>query len=239
MWDNARLLNQLANGLYSVAAVLILYWVLTAITQLPIFPLREIQLTGHIVHTTRDQVHGSVAGQLKGNFLTLDLDAARATFQKLPWVRRVTVRREWPDRLDVDIEEHVALARWRESALVNTYGELFVAATSEILPVFIAPEGAAAEVVQRYEAFRRLLEPLGKRPVQVFLSDRRAWELKLDDGDVVELGRSEMEERLQRLVTAYDHTLARLSDQSYRIDLRYSNGFAVRSSRVAPRASGT
>jgi cell division protein FtsQ len=139
----------------------------------------------------------------------------------------------------VDIEEHVALARWRESALVNTYGELFVAATSEILPVFIAPEGAAAEVVQRYEAFRRLLEPLGKRPVQVFLSDRRAWELKLDDGDVVELGRSEMEERLQRLVTAYDHTLARLSDQSYRIDLRYSNGFAVRSSRVAPRASGT
>ena len=238
MWDNDRLLNRFADGLYGLAAVLILYGVLMAITQMPIFPLREVELTGRIAHTTRDQVHAIMAGQLKGNFFTLDLDAARATFQKLPWVRRVTVRRQWPDRLDVDIEEHIALAHWRESALVNTYGELFEAATSEDLPVFIAPDGTAAELVQRYQAFRNLLEPLGKRPVQVLLSDRRAWELKLDDGDVLELGRSQMDERLQRLVTSYDRTLARLPDRHYRIDLRYPNGFAVRTSRVALRAPG-
>jgi cell division protein FtsQ len=238
MWDNDRLLNRFADGLYGLTAVLIFYWVLTAITQLPIFPLREVEVTGRIPHTTRDQVHAIMAGQLKGNFFTLDLDTARAAFQKLPWVRRVSVRRKWPDRLDVDIEEHIALARWRESALVNTYGELFEAATSEVLPVFIAPDGTAVEVVQRYQAFRNLLEPLGKRPVQVLLSDRRAWQLKLDDGDVLELGRSQMDERLQRLVTAYDRTLARLPDRRYRIDLRYPNGFAVRTSRVALRAPG-
>jgi cell division protein FtsQ len=227
MWDNARLLNGLANALYGLAAVLSLYGLLMAVIQLPIFPLREVELTGRIARTTHDQVHAIVAEQLKGNFFTLDLDAARAAFQKLPWVRRATLRRHWPDRLEVDIEEHVVLARWRDSGLINTYGEVFEAATSEILPVFIAPEGTAAEVAQRYEAFRTSLEPLGKRPVQVLVSARRAWELRLSDGEVLELGRSQMEERLQRFVRAYGRTLAHLPNRPYRIDLRYSNGFAV------------
>ncbi len=84
----------------------------------------------------------------------------------------------------------MVLARWWDSALVNTYGEVFEAATNEILPVFSAPEGTAVEVAQRYEAFRGSLEPLGKRPVQVVVSARRAWQLKLNDGEVLELGRS-------------------------------------------------
>jgi cell division protein FtsQ len=228
MWDDDRLLNGFADILYGVAAVAVFYGVLMAVIQLPFFPLREIEVTGRIAHTTRDQVHAIVAGQVHGNFFTLDLDAARAAFQKLPWVRRVTLRRHWPDRLEVDIEEHVALARWRDSALVNTHGEVFEAATSETLPVFIAQDGIAAEVAQRYEAFRTSLEPLGKRPVQILVSARRAWELKLNDGQVLELGRSQMEERLQRFVRAYGRALAQLPNRPYRIDLRYSNGFAVR-----------
>ncbi len=228
MWDNARFLNALANALYCAAAALTLYGVLMMFLQLPIFPLREVEVTGRVARTTRDQVQAIVVEQLKGNFFTLDLDAARAAFQKLPWIRRATLRRHWPDRLEVEVEEHVALARWRDSALVNTYGEVFEAATSEILPVFSAPEGTATEVAQRYDAFRTSLEPLGKRPVHVALSARRAWQLKLDDGEVLELGRSQMEERLQRFVSAYGRTLAQLPHRSYRIDLRYSNGFAVR-----------
>jgi cell division protein FtsQ len=228
MWDNTRLLNGLANALYGLAAVLTFYGLLMVVMQLPVFPLREVEVTGRITRTTHDQVHAIVAEQLKGNFFTLDLDAARAAFQKLPWVRRATLRRHWPDRLEVDVEEHVVLARWRDSGLINTYGEVFEAATNEILPVFIAPEGTAAEVAQRYEAFRAALEPLGKRPVQVLVSARRAWELRLSDGEVLELGRSQMEQRLQRFVSAYGRTFAQLPNRPYRIDLRYSNGFAVR-----------
>jgi len=233
MWDNARLLNGLANALYGLAAVISLYGLLMAVIELPVFPLREVEVTGRITRTTHDQVHAIVAEQLKGNFFTLDLDTARAAFQKLPWVRRATLRRHWPDRLEVDVEEHVVLARWRDSGLINTYGEVFEAATSEILPVFIAPEGTSAEVARRYEAFRTALEPLGKRPVQVLVSARRAWELRLSDGEVLELGRSQMEERLLRFVRAYGRTLAQLPNRQYRIDLRYSNGFAVRMPNAA------
>jgi cell division protein FtsQ len=238
MWDDHRLLNGIANGLYAVATLLILYGVLMVIIALPIFPLREVQVTGRIAHTTRDQVQAIVAAQLKGTFFTLDLEAARAAFQRLPWVRQANVRRQWPDRLEVEIEEHVALARWRDTALVNTYGEVFEAATSELLPTFIAPDGTSAEVAQRYGDFRQLLSPLGKRLLQVLLSERRAWQLKLDDGDVLELGRERMAERLQRFVTAYGRTLAQLPARAYRVDLRYPNGFAVRTQQLPAHVRG-
>jgi cell division protein FtsQ len=239
MWDDERLLNALADAMYAVAAVLILYGALMLAIRLPIFPLREVEVTGRIVRTTPDQVRTIVAGQLKGNFFTLDLEATRMAFQKLPWIRRATLRRHWPDRLEVELEEHVVLARWRDSALVNTYGEVFEAATGEALPVFVAPEGTAAEVVQRYQAFRTALAPLGKQPVQVLVSARRAWELKLNDGALLELGRSQMEARLQRFVRAYSRTLERLPNGIYRIDLRYSNGFAVRAPSAPLPARGT
>jgi len=236
MWDNHRHLNRVATGLYGIAALLLVYWALIAIARLPVFPLREIQVSGRIVRTTPDQVRAVIDRRLQGNFFTLDLEDARVSLQRLPWVRHVLVRREWPSRLDVQIEEHVALARWRESALVNTYGELFEAATNEALPVFSAPDGTAAEVTQRYLMFSGLLEPLGRRPVQVLLSDRGAWQLRLDDGTVLELGRGQIEEKVRRLVAVYPRALERLPGQPQRIDLRYSNGFAIHNG--APHAPG-
>jgi cell division protein FtsQ len=239
MWDDHRLLNGIASGLYAVAALVILYGLLMAIVRLPVFPLREVEVSGSIAHTTRDQVQTIVAERLDGNFFTLDLAAARAAFQQLPWVRHANVRRQWPDRLDVEIEEHVAVARWRDTALVNTFGEVFEAASNQTLPVFVAPDGTSAEVTQRYQAFRQQLARLDKRPVQVHLSQRRAWTLYLDDGDVLELGREHTDERLQRFVTAYSHTLAPLRARAYRVDLRYPNGFAVRAATSLARAPGT
>jgi cell division protein FtsQ len=238
MWDNHRLLNGIASGLFAVSGVLILSGVLSAIIRLPIFPLRDVEIKGRVAHITRDQVQSILAGRLRGNFFTLDLEAARTAFQKLPWVRQANLRRQWPDRLEVEIEEHVALARWRNRALVNTYGEVFQAATSEILPVFTAPNGTSGELAQQYETFRQLLAPLGKRPREVLLSERRAWQLKLEDGDVLELGRTRMDERLQRFVSAHGRTLALLPTRPYRVDLRYPNGFAVRTQALTVRASG-
>jgi cell division protein FtsQ len=93
-------------------------------------------------------------------------------------------------------------------------------------------------VAERYAAFQRLLAPLARRPVRVALSERRAWELHLDDGYVLELGRERMEERLQRFVSAYDRSLAQLPFRPYRVDLRYPNGFAVRAAAFAVRPGG-
>jgi cell division protein FtsQ len=206
----------------------VLYAVLIIVIRLPIFPLREVRVSGQIVHTTREQVDAIVRQQLRGNFFTLDLERTRLTFEKLPWVRRANLRRAWPDRLEVSVEEHVPVARWRDIGLVNTYGEVFEAASNARLPVFTGPEGAAPEMVENYRGFRELLLAIGREPLELRLSDRRAWALRSSDGYFLELGRQDMSARLARFVAGYEKAVAQLRPGTYRVDLRYPNGFAVR-----------
>jgi len=229
MWDNTAVLRMTANLLFAVAAMLLLYGAAHYLVHLPIYPLRDIQLTGDVAHVTREQVEAVVTGELRGNFFTVDLAQARAAFEKLPWVRKVNVRRQWPDRLEVAVEEHKPLARWGSTALVSAQGEVFEAAINTSLPVLQGPEGAAPEVVSHFQEFGRVLEPVGRRIVQITMSARRSWVLKLDDGTVLELGRDNLESRLGGFVAAYERTVARLPGPSTYIDLRYTNGFAVRS----------
>jgi cell division protein FtsQ len=221
-------MNGLASALYAVAAVLALYVAWTLAARLPMFALREVRVGGELAHVTRDQVEGVVQTELRGSFLTLDLGATSASFQKLPWVRKASVRRLWPARLDVVLEEHVPLARWAGAALVNTQGEVFQGAYDGKLPVFIGPEGMAREIAIQFRYFRGSLETIGQTPVQVQVSPRRAWQLKLENGATLMLGREHVEARLARFVAVHDRTLARLGRQVDYVDLRYSNGFAVR-----------
>ena len=100
------------------------------------------------------------------------------------------------------------------------------------LPRFSGPEGSAPDVVRAYADFKSLLAPLGLTPSQVVLSERRAWQMRLDSGLVLQLGRDlakdEVHERLARFVEVYPRTLGGLNRRLDYVDLRYPNGFAVR-----------
>jgi len=228
MWDKPDLLNRASDLLLTLALVLALAGALQVLAGTPLFRLRTIELQGALSRVTRDEVAELVRREMHGNFLTLDLAAARAAFEKMPWVRSATVRRHWPGRLDVRLEEHVALARWGDAALVNTHGELFHARFDGELPVFGGPLEAAKEIAIQYEYFRGALAAIGRRPVQVSVSSRRAWQIGLDGGTVLELGREQVEARLARFVAAYERTVARLNRRVEYVDLRYPGGFAVR-----------
>lgn len=228
MWDRPALLNRLADLLLTLAALLAVAGALYFVAHLPLFALREIRVTGRLTHVRYEHVQTVVKRELTGNFLTLDLTAARAAFEKLPWVRKVSLRRHWPGRLEVTMEEHVPLARWGALALVNTHGEVFEAAYEGGLPLFVGPVEAAKEITIQYEYFRRSLATIGKAPAQVQLSPRRAWQIRLETGPTLELGREQVEARLSRFVAAYGRTLRQLEQRIDHVDLRYANGFAVR-----------
>ena len=228
VWNNQRLLNWLANFLYALAVVLMLYALLFVIVHLPIFPLREVKVEGQLAHVNREQVKLIVAKHLKGNFFTLDLEHARDAFEKLPWARNVSVRRRWPDTLGVVIEEHQALARWGNVALVNTHGELFQAASDAELPVFYGPGDGVMEVTKSYSSFSQILNKANINIAQITLSPRRAWEIKTNTDMMIALGRVDMEPRLIKFTEAYKSTLVALNAGIKYADLRYPNGFSVR-----------
>ena len=220
----------LAAGILAGMAILAacfgaLYWML-----LPQhFPLTRIDLKGNFERTSKAQLEAALP-RISGNFFAADLAEVRASVERLPWVRHVAVRRVWPGRLEISIEEHVALARWgtgdEMSALVNTHGERFAAKTDQALPLFIGPAGTQAEVARRYARFSAIVAPLGTRIERVALSARHAWQLRLANGLHLALGRDAdlAENRLRRFVEVYPT----VNNKNEYVDLRYPNGFAVR-----------
>lgn len=228
MWDKPQIIIWLANLLYALAALMLMYTLLFVVLHLPIYPLKHIQVNGELNHVTREQLKLIVDRHLRGNFFTLDLVKTRAAFQKLPWVRNVSVRRRWPDRLEVMVEEHRELARWGDVALVNSHGELFQAASDNDLPVFYGRNDSVRDIATNYQRYGQLLAPTGMKITRVALSPRRAWEIGTDSGMTVALGRDQMEARLAKFVHIYAMTLAAQGSRISYADLRYPNGFAVR-----------
>jgi cell division protein FtsQ len=237
MWDRPDILNSVSSVLIAVSVLLAAYGGVVTLANLSVFPVRLINVSnalepaGGLHHVTREQVQELVGTRLEGTFFTVNLEAARAAFAGLPWVRNVEVRRTWPDRLEVAIEEQVPLANWSGGKAVNTHGELFDADRIEGLPEFSGPPGSEGEVTRHYRDFSEPLAKLGFSARQIALSPRLAWELKLDNGLALKLGRDlprdPLTGRLERFVAAYPDTVGRVGGRLDVADLRYTQGFTL------------
>jgi cell division protein FtsQ len=227
MWDSARLLRAAAGFVVGFATLALLagsgYW----LSHSAFFRLRSVELCSILEHAPREQIEAVLARHAGGNFFAAPIDELRASLERLPWVRRAGVRRVWPDRLEVTIEEQVAFARWGSDGLVNANGERFSGAAQPELPLLSGPAGSEAEVTRRYQRFAQLVQPLGSPIQAVVLSPRHAWQVRLANGVELKLGRDgdAAERRLARFIDAYAGTAAAPGAS---FDLRYPNGFAVR-----------
>jgi cell division protein FtsQ len=230
MWDNPRLLNIAAGALVGAAALGFVVGGAWMLIHSALFPVREVVVAHALKKTSREDIETVVHDRIRGNFFAVSGDEVRAGIETLPWVRRASVRKVWPDRLEVSIEEHVALARWGDDALVNTYGERFFGTTDDVLPLFVGPSGTEHEVALRYAAFNEAVAPLELQVERVVLTPRLAWQLRLTGGLNVMLGRDGelAHARLRRFVGVYDFTVASINRTHEYVDLRYPNGFALR-----------
>lgn len=240
-WHDARALNALANALFGATLLASLATAAWWISQRPLFTLVHVRVESGAGHELRRvssaQLRSAVARQVNGNFFAVNLDAVRTVFESVPWVRRAGVRRVWPDGLEVSIEEHRPLALWDDGRIVNTFGELFVANLAEAeedgeLPQFSGPEGSALRVARRYAELREAVAALDVQPEALSLSARHAWTLRLDDGTTLLLGRDQgvpVERRIARWVETWPVVVAALDRRAGVVDLRYPNGFAIRS----------
>lgn len=231
MWADTTRLRALTNLLLGATALWLVWGGVRYTLHLPLYALRAVELTTVPQHLDVVQLRAVVA-QVRGNFFTVDLRRTRQSLEQLPWVRRASVHRKFPWMLQVELEEHIALARWNQSELVNTYGEVFHAETKERLPVFSGEAHRSHEVAQAYGEMNQQLQPLQRQIKRITLSPRLAWQLELDDGLQVALGREAIAERLARFVRAYPSSVAAIPGVR-QVDLRYRDGFAVHTTDVA------
>ena len=240
MWDNPQSLNMLTTSLLALALAVAAYHIGRWALNLPVIPLKTVTFKGAsldsgafkpLEHVTREELGEVVRKEIKEGFITVDLAAVRNAFMKLPWVRDAVVRRVWPQSLEVIVEEQMALACWGSAALVNMQGEIFNAPCDSDLPVFDGPSKSSRDMARQYAVFAKLLHPLQQRIEKLTLSPRRAWQISLQQGTVLELGREQMEARLGRYARLHGSAAVLLNRRLSRVDLRYPNGFAVHEPR--------
>ena len=236
-----RLMQHTAQVLWLVLAVLVLAGTAIFVSRHAVFAIRGITVSGDVTHNNTLTLRANVAPHLLGTLFTLDLARARAVFEAVPWVRQAVVRREFPNRLRVQLQEHRAVAYWGpegESRLVNSFGEVFEANVGEVeqdgLPRLQGPDGQSAQIWEAFQGLRPLFEPMDLALEQLELSGRGSWRARLDSGAVIELGAGSLPE-VQARTQAFLKTLTQVSARYGRkpealetADLRHQDGYALR-----------
>ena len=193
-------------------------------------PVQTISMDGSFQRVSPGQIEKAVAPYAHAGFMSANLDDIQRAVEVLPWVDHARVQRRWPGSLHITVVEQTAAARWGESGLLNTRGELFIRNATHVpaeLPRLSGPEGTQSAVAQRFMSAQGRMLEAGLRIAALRLDERGAWELDLDSGVTVRLGRHDIDERIDRFIRTASQVIAHRMGEITYVDMRYSNGFAI------------
>ena len=187
-------------------------------------PLADVVFAGDVDRLPQRDLE-ALSRSLQGGEAAASLDEIREAARRVPWVRDAQVRRRAPDAVEITLTAHQALARWNEAQLVSVTGEVFTAEDATALPRFRGPESAAAQMALAFPKLVAATAPLGSEIKELRLSARGAWQLVLQTGLLLDLGRGDVVPRAERFAQAWPQLQG---TEMKVVDLRYPNGFAVR-----------
>ena len=194
------------------------------------FPINTVKISASYQHISRHQLETVLYPHLLKGFFGLSVQALEQDLKKFPWTRLVHVKRLWPDALNITLVEKTPIAWWND-ALITAEGETFSSKNQQNdvddLPQLSGPASHAKDVLQIYKKLSNLLVMCGLGASAVHLRDNQSWELVLNNGILLQLGKKDLELRLNRFCRAYPAVFADRLEQLSHVDLRYARGMAV------------
>lgn len=249
-WNSPVSMNRLSGLLLALSTVGLVAIVLFWMANRPAFVVKRVivdSVRGSLKHVSPPQIHAAVAETLNGTVLSADLARIHRGLQSIPWVRAATVRRIWPNRLLVRIEEQHAVATWANGRLVNDFGESFSGLPADheencrLIPL-AGPQGSERLVLERARQLADWLAPMQRSLRSLTLSEQYAWTAELSGGLVLELGRDTLATPIEERVRMFVKTQPWLSQKLafsgetprlIRADLRYAIGYAFQLSAAS------
>lgn len=193
-------------------------------------PLSKIVLQGNLQYVSTLDVQRAFARlDHIGTFMSQDIDVLQTSVQSIPWVSHASIRKQWPDTIKVFLTEHQVQAIWNGNALLDDDGIVFdgdIGLVKEEHVKFYGPDGSAPEVLKVWRQYNSQFQAIGRNISSLLLNERRAWQIILDNGIRLELGKESLDERIARFFLLYKQLGNEVDKVSY-IDLRYDTGAAV------------
>lgn len=205
------------------------------------FPVKNVDVAGTLDYTDRDKLRELVEQQTQLGFYGMDVSDIRDSVETMPWVVKAHVRRVWPARLTVSVEEHEPAARYNEDALISKSLELFKPEqlskdnaqylewrqSFANLPRLTGAAGRYEFLLDAYRNYEAALAPFGVSIKALVEDERRSQTLELSNDVTVRIGYESHELRLQRFIDVFERLVIPLNDQPAKFDMRYTNGFAM------------
>ncbi len=195
-------------------------------------PVTSIVIGGEMPFTIRQDIEIAIDNINLGNFFNVDVNEVQEKVAELPWVYSVSVRKKWPNELKIYVVDQTPIALWNGDFLINQYGKAFQADTTRLetaLPAFYGPEGSEDIALENFINLSKLLKFSELSIDELLLTERHSWQLTLNNGVMLNLGRENRIERVQRFMDVYPQIIKtkKENQQVDYVDLRYDTGLAV------------
>lgn len=193
-------------------------------------PFKYVKIFTPAKYTQPLQLREIVKQNIEGGFFSLRKNKLHNSLLAQPWVSQIELRREWPNALTIVIYEQQPVAQWGDNGVINQDGNIFFPDPKTIpkeLPILSGPETKKNLMLKEFRVLNGMVAPIGIRIVQMKLSDRLAWRVKLSDGIDVVIGQYALEQRFDRFVKLFSKIIGDRGDKVVQVDLRYPNGLAI------------
>lgn len=211
----------------------------TKLKELTNHPISNVQVSGDFQFLEKEAAQNIVGSSLERGFLDVDINNLKNQLEKSPWVDSVSVARRWPDALSVEVFEQQPIARWGSAGFLNNRGEIVRVSDSDKLsglPYLQGDDRHAETIMNHYLRIRKLFAHTELHIASVAMDSTRAWQVQLDTGITLKLGREQTLEKLQHFLTASRGVLAERLSEVQSVDMRYQNGFSVNWKLVAEQS---
>lgn len=195
------------------------------------FPIRSVDITG-VKELSKDEILAASGLAPSGSLLFLDVAAVRADVKALPLVAEATVRKLYPDRVEIAVKEREPYALWQQDGAIRVVSADGTVIDEHLrdkrylkLPHVVGP-GARLRVKDYAAILDGVPELRDQIRAGVLVSERR-WTLKLVNGVDVKLPEEAPVEALKRLVRL-DREAQVLAKDVIAIDLRVPGRIAFR-----------
>lgn len=193
--------------------------------------IKSVEVTGDLSVLNKKQLQPIIETYAKTNLYLLDAKGLEKKIESNPWVHSASMTHVWPDKLTVRIYEQQPVAYWGDKAMLAENGEIIKAVLAEKsndLPLLYSPENKGRNMATGFLKIRKMMKGFPVKLVEFKEDARGSWKIKLENGMTLKVGREHQEKRLKRFMVAYQQSLKDVVEKISVVDLRYTNGLAVK-----------